>query len=163
MSSPHLTEHVHVEEAYPEVWKTKQYLAGVIDSEGSFLVRPDYDAKTKRWFLHHWFDIKLLATKEWVKIADYLQSIYGGHIYVVARYYYRWMLITAQELLRFLNDFIPYLSIKRTDAERLRESLLAYMEIVDKGKPTAEYWREWIRRFGLREFKPLVVPLSTSE
>lgn len=139
-----------------EVWKTKEYLAGVIDSEGSFPVHVVRGREL--YYLSHEFTITVLGTREWVSTADYLKSLYGGHTRISHRFYYEWRLSETEPLIRFLNDIIPHLGIKRTDAERMRTSLLAYKEIVDRGRPTPEQWDEWLTKFRLREeFRPLVV------
>lgn len=140
-----------------ETWKSPFYLAGVIDSEGCFAVTPREVAG--KWYLPHVFAIALLATKEWKAVADYLHSQYGGRIYPAwERYYYRWVIYRQNQLLKFLNDYIPYLKIKHDGAERLRTSLIAYVQLSSKGKPTCEYRNEWIRKCKLRELKPLVIP-----
>jgi len=161
MPNLHLAQGSHIEEAYPEVlpvWKTKQYLAGVIDSEGSFAI-VIRSAKGLYYPLHT-FTVKLLATREWIEMANYWTAIYGGRTYMVERKLvegrhrkdYRWVIYETETLLRFLNELIPYLSIKRMDAEKLRKSLIAYKAIIDKGRPTREFWEEWIRRYGLRRW-----------
>ena len=129
-----------------------KYLAGLIDGEGSFSVSIFYDKKAKLWYLAHDFTMGMLATKEWKDIVEYLKTTYGGstHFHDGERYYvYR--IRRTDDYLRFLDDFIPFLRIKRSDAERVRTSLIAYkaMPFDTRGKATREQWKEWLRRHSL--------------
>lgn len=126
---------------------TNEYLAGIIDSEGSFFIAPVRDTRTEMYFLEHRFEIELLAAKEWMDIADHLLFTYGGHTRTTKRNFYRWTIRKEEELLPFINHFLPLLKIKRTDAQTLNQSLQAYKKLIAKGKPTKRYWTGWIQKF----------------
>ncbi|KPV62168.1 MAG: hypothetical protein AOA65_2060 [Candidatus Bathyarchaeota archaeon BA1] len=144
-----LYEILHESYAHPSY--SRDYLAGVFDSEGSFHVsvrKMEYRGRTTH-YPEHRFSIVLMATKEWLNIVNYLKATYGGYASPInyARYY-AYAISEKEALLRFLDDFIPHLKIKRTEAERLRKSLIAYEEKTNKGM-THEEIIEWIVEWGI--------------
>ena len=134
-------------------WKTMLYLAGLIDGEGSSVTGTYHSKEIGYYYLEHRFHITMSPTKEWIEIREYLVSVYGGRKATLNKFY-RWTLERREDLLKFLDDFIPYLHIKRRDAEILRKSILEYLKVVDKGKTAREEWEKWLRERGIRVPRP---------
>lgn len=109
----------------------------MIDSEGCFAVTPREVAG--KWYLPHVFAIALLAQKNGkpshTTFTLNMEDVYTKHGKDIIT---EWVIYRENQLLKFLNDYIPYLKIKRDGAERLRTSLIAYVQLSSKGKPTRE-------------------------
>jgi len=111
----------------PHTQYSKEYLAGLIDGEGSFPVY-NYTDKQGRCYENRRFTIANKNSEEFRKIIDYLGYKYGGSITLYKpkkrEYFYLfWYLVKHESLMIFVDDFIPYLKIKKDDAIRLRERL----------------------------------------
>jgi len=138
------------ERGLKEVWKAPKYLAGLIDGEGSFSALI-IEVRPRTWYLQFSFTMGLLATEEWMNIANHFAETYGGRAdFRNGKRYYYLDITRADKLLKFLDDYIPLLTIRRGDAEALRKALLDYTAIVDKAKTTKEEWEEWLKARKLR-------------
>lgn len=126
-------------------WKTLIWLGAFADAEGSFGIYTSHDIKYDVWYPYGSFRISCEFTPEWKEIASYWQSVHGGTL----RKYWtvtnirrtrmlEWKITRAEELTALLSEIIPYLHIKKADAEKVATFLLHYISYKDKGRRTKE-------------------------
>ena len=90
------------------------YTAGILDGEGCISA---YKTKAKR--PNYQMYVNVSSTDEW--LARWLQMQYGGHAGVIPRHgnqrdLWRWN-IYGKKAQEFLTLILPYLQLKRTEAE----------------------------------------------
>ncbi len=108
--------------------RTKGYIAGIIDGEGSLMV---YPFKTKKGYVIYQSRLAVCNTKK--ELIDYLMKTTGigrtrvSHTPLRKPFYY-WAL-SSENIRKFLPIIFPYLLLKRKQAELLLE----YLSIVKVG------------------------------
>ena len=108
--------------------KTKGYIAGIIDGEGSLMV---YPFKSKEGYTIYQARLAVGNTKK--ELIDYLEKTTGiGRVRVShtsqGKPFYYWAL-HGNNIRKFLPSILPYLLLKRKQAELLLE----YLSIVKVG------------------------------
>ncbi len=99
------------------------YTAGIIDGEGNIGIYPNTSHLTKAGKTVHRMRVRVTNTDEW--LIHWLKENYGGSIGVVDRgtLYGRnwkpawWWTLSCNPALRFLKLILPYLRLKKPQAE----------------------------------------------
>lgn len=93
------------------VIEDKIYIAGFFDGEGCVTIR--YDAR------HDYHTISVSISQNERNILEWICEEYGGKIYSGRHgkfYGYEWVLYRKNDIIRFLNDILPSLRIKKDQA-----------------------------------------------
>ena len=96
------------------------YLAGIIDGEGTVgIVRTKPNQRTAQINYRHYAYMSLGMVEK--QIPDLLKEVFGGCVNEERvhgmRSVWRWHKTGRDDLIRLLNDLLPYLRIKRPQAE----------------------------------------------
>ena len=104
------------------VREVKAYLAGLMDGEGSFMIRKR-NAPNRTQYMPA---VSIAMTDR--DGIDLISSIYGGAIHITtlspghnAQPYYNWRVDSKNKIVNILSDILPYLRVKRTQAVLLLE------------------------------------------
>lgn len=95
----------------------RSYLAGFFDGEGTILITRRYDGNRG---CRYYLSVRIANTC--LEILNDCQSVWGGYIYKVKRaenhhkQAYCWYINVAKAEI-FLRDMLPYLRVKREEAE----------------------------------------------
>jgi hypothetical protein len=97
------------------------YMAGIIDGEGSIGFYKNYINTIHEWH----YNTRLSITNTDLALINWLQDTFSGKIYVIPpdknhlgkKPVYRWHLNKKQEILNLLIDILPYLRLKKLQAE----------------------------------------------
>jgi hypothetical protein len=91
------------------------YYAGLADAEGTFTIK----CRDEKWGNH--YVVEVSATNTFEPIIRYLKSIYGGSIYPrkrseIHKKQYDWAIYGAPNQEKFILNMLPYLVIKKHNA-----------------------------------------------
>ncbi|MHA1302906.1 MAG: hypothetical protein ACTSPI_04280 [Candidatus Heimdallarchaeaceae archaeon] len=103
---------------------TSAYIAGFVDADGSIIF-----SKRKQG----WYTYELCVTNTNKNLIDWFHKSFGGHIFTKTfndgqnwKKQYWWRLYNKELLSKFLLKIIPYLKIKKKQAQILRKVLATY-------------------------------------
>lgn len=104
------------------------YLAGIIDGEGHISISRQKSPHCKRGYVHR---AVVSVSNTQLKLMNRLKSWFGGHIkihkprkFMQNKSVYEWNVWAVNEQMRILQNVIPYLFLKRTQAEGVLHFLL---------------------------------------
>ncbi len=121
---------------------TLAYTGAILDGEGCFTITKHL--KEKKYLF---YQVHINVTNASRKLIDFLHAHFGGSIGIMRNVYYTWNLRDVRKLRGFLIDVIPYLLIKRRQAELLLKFVQS--RLVNKGRSYAEqeiHFYEEVRR-----------------
>lgn len=113
---------------------TAAYLAGFIDGEGTITITRSWSKKSKCDF----YRVYLTVANTNKEIIDWLYKSYGGWIRTNYQEHerwktiYRWHIYRQNDLESFLKSILPYLRLKKRQAE----IVLIFMKLFDKSYST---------------------------
>lgn len=128
------------------------YIAGIIDGEGSIMITKTIQDK----YLWYVLRVSVGSTNEW--LPCFLKIAYGGYIYKKRdkrpqnSQCWEWDLQSRQALV-FLQDILPYLHLKKPQAELAIRFQQARRNPGGKGKTEGEKAVDEAQRILMKELK----------
>lgn len=101
------------------------YLAGFIDADGSFFINWEYQKKYKRLGIQPTLSSGVAKKQE--KIIDYLHGLFGGYKWKYSKHLsdglVLWHVKKHDQLVRIINGMLPYLMIKKKQAQLILKAI----------------------------------------
>ncbi len=132
---------------------SKQYLAGVADSDGSFSYIKNFSKPNNKYYYRPFFQLTWKYSKEAEKVSIYLKLKYKAGVYYSIKksnsFGKECKIIKIQmwekSVVQFINDVYPYLILKKEQAKIVKEgALLKSNKWGVKGKPQKIWDKEKI-------------------
>jgi len=126
----------------------RAYLAGILDGEGTFVIRRGVDKKTGRIYFQA--IVRVVNTSR--DLIAWLRETFGGNVVRVQdrrpnhKPYWHWTLDGGPRVASVIRQSLPYLRVKRPQAEVLLEF---YDHLERRGRNLSD--AEWWRRSDLRD------------
>jgi hypothetical protein len=104
---------------FPKAEALRGYTAGIVDGEGSIMITKKSGPTYRRGFIYQ-LEVLVVNTNEW--LVNWLKMQYGGRINKrrsrrpEEKDCYAWSL-SSQQAKRFLEFILPYLILKKPQAE----------------------------------------------
>lgn len=107
------------------------YIAGLIDGEGSFCISVGSTKRNKNRdpYIDFNFVVNITQLKRGKKIfQDIINKLHIGNIYEAPLNIVRWQTKNHLETQKFLKIIIPYLKIKKESALKMNKALIIYLK-----------------------------------
>jgi len=108
------------------------YLAGLIDGDGTISFEVTYHRRNKKFNFYPQLKIALTKSQKW--LLEELSKHYGGSVYT-KKQFAEWYITNRKVIKKLLEKLIPYLKLKKENAQIVLEGIKILEDALDNRFP----------------------------